>query len=111
MVNQNVIEALRNREQAFLSSLGYKPSYMWALRVIEGLSLIILIVVGALFLGSSERKNPGEEKKARRVTLNFRIFQAQYLSVYLVVMLADWLQGTNMYTLYSSYGVDVGTLF
>ena len=26
-------------------------------------------------------------------------------------MLADWLQGTNMYTLYSSYGVDVGTLF
>lgn len=26
-------------------------------------------------------------------------------------MLADWLQGTNMYTLYSSYGVSVGTLF
>lgn len=26
-------------------------------------------------------------------------------------MLADWLQGTNMYTLYQSYGVDVGTLF
>ena len=111
VVNSNVIDALYNREQAFLSSLGYKPSYMWALRVIEGLSFIILIVVGALFLGSSERKSRGEEKKARRVTLNFRIFQAQYLSVYLVVMLADWLQGTNMYTLYSSYGVDVGTLF
>lgn len=31
--------------------------------------------------------------------------------VYLTVMLADWLQGTNMYTLYQSYGVDVGTLF
>lgn len=26
-------------------------------------------------------------------------------------MLADWLQGTNMYTLYQSYGVDVGMLF
>ncbi len=26
-------------------------------------------------------------------------------------MLADWLQGTNMYTLYQSYGVDVGALF
>ena len=30
---------------------------------------------------------------------------------YLIVMLADWLQGTNMYTLYSSYGVSIGTLF
>lgn len=38
-------------------------------------------------------------------------FQWSYLSVYLTVMLADWLQGTNMYTLYQSYGVDVGTLF
>lgn len=26
-------------------------------------------------------------------------------------MLADWLQGTNMYTLYLSYEVDVGMLF
>eukprot|EP01035_Chromulina_nebulosa_P020887 gene20887-27075_t len=26
-------------------------------------------------------------------------------------MLADWLQGTNMYTLYASYGVDIGSLF
>ncbi len=41
----------------------------------------------------------------------FRWFQFQYLSVYFVVMLADWLQGPNMYSLYSSYGVDVGTLF
>eukprot|EP00597_Dinobryon_sp_UTEXLB2267_P001631 CAMPEP_0170080960 /NCGR_PEP_ID=MMETSP0019_2-20121128/16952_1 /TAXON_ID=98059 /ORGANISM="Dinobryon sp., Strain UTEXLB2267" /LENGTH=415 /DNA_ID=CAMNT_0010295161 /DNA_START=193 /DNA_END=1440 /DNA_ORIENTATION=- len=42
---------------------------------------------------------------------SFRLFQVQYLTVYLIIMLADWLQGTNMYTLYSSYGVDVGTLF
>ncbi|KAJ1419018.1 hypothetical protein B484DRAFT_333619 [Ochromonadaceae sp. CCMP2298] len=45
------------------------------------------------------------------MTTEFRMFQAQYLSVYLTIMLADWLQGTNMYTLYSSYGVNVGTLF
>jgi hypothetical protein len=31
----------------------------------------------------------------------FRRFQAHYLTAFLVVMLADWLQGTNMYTLYS----------
>ncbi|CAM9531165.1 unnamed protein product [Scytosiphon promiscuus] len=44
-------------------------------------------------------------------TTRFRRFQYKYLVVYLTVMLADWLQGTNMYTLYQSYGVDVGTLF
>ena len=46
-----------------------------------------------------------------KYSIDFRIFQLQYLSVYLIVMLPDWLQGTNMYTLYSSYGVNVGTLF
>ncbi|CAD7933645.1 unnamed protein product [Amoebophrya sp. A120] len=43
---------------------------------------------------------------------SFRTFQLKYLSVYLTIMLADWLQGTNMYTLYEDeYGVDTGTLF
>ena len=41
----------------------------------------------------------------------FRRFQVQYLAVYLTVMLADWLQGTNMYTLYQSYNMDIGALF
>lgn len=43
--------------------------------------------------------------------LPFLRFQYKYLVVYLTVMLADWLQGTNMYTLYQSYDMDVGTLF
>ena len=31
--------------------------------------------------------------------------------MYLVIMLADWLQGTHMYTLYNSaYGLNPGTL-
>lgn len=30
-----------------------------------------------------------------------RVLQWQYLTVYFIVMLADWLQGTNMYTLYA----------
>jgi len=51
------------------------------------------------------------EADAALPSTEFRWFQLQYLSVYLVVMLADWLQGPNMYSLYSSYGVDVGTLF
>jgi hypothetical protein len=37
--------------------------------------------------------------------VEFRWFQAQYLVVYLVIMLADWLQGTNMYTLYHVSGL------
>ncbi|KAF0697799.1 Aste57867_11542 [Aphanomyces stellatus] len=42
---------------------------------------------------------------------DFVVFQREYLVVYWTVMFADWLQGPNMYTLYQSYGVDVGTLF
>lgn len=41
----------------------------------------------------------------------FRKFQRQYLVVYIIIMLADWLQGTNMYTLYKSYDVNIGALF
>lgn len=33
----------------------------------------------------------------------FRVFQVQYLFVYLLTMFADWLQGTHMYVLYESY--------
>ena len=48
---------------------------------------------------------------------DFASFQRSYLSVYVIIMLADWMQGTHMYTLYSSYAkeegsnVAVGTLF
>ena len=33
----------------------------------------------------------------------FRLFQTQYLVVYLLTMYADWLQGTHMYALYEGY--------
>jgi len=41
----------------------------------------------------------------------FNSFRKSYLSVYLVVMLADWMQGTHMYTLYLSYNVNISALF
>eukprot|EP00658_Telonema_sp_P-2_P078038 TRINITY_DN7217_c0_g3_i2.p1 TRINITY_DN7217_c0_g3~~TRINITY_DN7217_c0_g3_i2.p1 ORF type:complete len:435 (-),score=106.81 TRINITY_DN7217_c0_g3_i2:242-1546(-) len=44
-------------------------------------------------------------------SVEFASFQRKYLFVYLTIFLADWLQGTNMYTLYMSYEVDVGALF
>ena len=44
---------------------------------------------------------------AHEVTWKFRKFQLSYLIVYLIIMLADWLQGTNMYTLYSVRDEDI----
>ncbi|EKX35984.1 hypothetical protein GUITHDRAFT_50886, partial [Guillardia theta CCMP2712] len=41
----------------------------------------------------------------------FKAFQRQWLVVYLLTMLADWLQGTHMYTLYTEYNQPVGTLY
>jgi MFS transporter, MFS domain-containing protein family, molybdate-anion transporter len=41
----------------------------------------------------------------------FHSFRRQYMVVYVIIMLADWMQGTHMYTLYLSYGVNISTLF
>lgn len=41
----------------------------------------------------------------------FDTFRRSYLSVYIVIMLADWMQGTHMYTLYLSYNVNISALF
>eukprot|EP01036_Dinobryon_divergens_P040509 gene40509-53570_t len=80
---------------------------VWALRTIEvQTGLLILMTILQQFVGSGD-----ESKVNSKPTTKFRWFQLQYLSVYLIIMLADWLQGTNMYTLYMSYGMSVGTLF
>ncbi|KAJ8612095.1 hypothetical protein CTAYLR_002422 [Chrysophaeum taylorii] len=57
--------------------------------------------------GTNKTSSKVEGSKVRE----FRAFQLEYLLVYLTVMLADWLQGTNMYTLYSGYGFPVSQLF
>lgn len=56
---------------------------------------------------ASNASNEGLRAQRR----SFRRFQVTYLTVYLITMLADWLQGTNMYTLYSGYDMPVSTLF
>jgi len=55
--------------------------------------------------GSGETKPRGEQLPT------FRAFQRKYLTVYAIIMMADWFQGTNMYTLYMSYGVNISALF
>jgi MFS transporter, MFS domain-containing protein family, molybdate-anion transporter len=59
---------------------------------------------------SNSNQNADEQPSGERLK-EFRAFQRQYLIVYTIVMMADWLQGTNMYTLYQSYNVDISTLF
>ena len=92
----------------------------WALQTI----LLLFSIICLLFIvefqlparGEKEHKRRLEEKqhdqRQKSSLMNsFHWFQVQYLTVYLLIMLADWLQGTNMYTLYASYNVDIGSLF
>merc|ERR1719478_193865 len=84
----------------------------WAIRlfaVLAGITLSFAALQRKLTTdpttAASETKPSGE-----RLPL-FRRHQRRYLIVYYIVMLADWLQGTNMYTLYSSYEVNISALF
>ena len=78
----------------------------WAVNLIGSLLLLVLM---ATFLQQYVAAREFDVKSTHnrnnttttKVSISFRIFQLKYLSVYLITMLADWLQGTNMYTLYS----------
>jgi MFS family permease len=50
-------------------------------------------------------------KNRHQLNIDFLAFRRTYMLVYLVIMLADWMQGTHMYTLYLSYGVNISALF
>mmetsp|Transcript_45777 Transcript_45777/g.111448 ORF Transcript_45777/g.111448 Transcript_45777/m.111448 type:complete len:499 (-) Transcript_45777:41-1537(-) len=58
----------------------------------------------------SKRQDDDDDDDEERPA-DFKAFQIQWLGVYLVTMLADWLQGTHMYTLYTSYQQPAGVLF
>lgn len=60
---------------------------------------------------SSSSSNRRHKKTRHELHDEFNIFRHQYLAVYLVIMLADWMQGTHMYTLYLSYNVNISALF
>lgn len=69
----------------------------WALKTVVLLTgIIVVIFIIQFFVVSSV-----EAVSAPKKSVEFRWFQFQYLSVFLIIMLADWLQGTNMYTLYA----------
>merc|ERR1719162_345295 len=63
----------------------------------------------AVLSGKEDKEN--KAKPSGEDVGRFRKFQRQFLVVYVIIMTADWLQGTNMYTLYMSYNVSISTLF
>lgn len=60
--------------------------------------------------GESRGRENGK-KTRRELHKEFDAFRGQYILVYMVIMLADWMQGTHMYTLYLSYNVNISALF
>ena len=76
---------------------------------------VLALVLGALSalkaLRTASDTSEGITAADAKKLATFSGFQREYLAVYLIIMLADWLQGTNMYTLYSGYGVSVSALF
>ena len=57
------------------------------------------------------KMSAAETEKHHKLLQEFHVFRHKYILVYLIIMLADWMQGTHMYTLYLSYGVNISALF
>lgn len=83
----------------------------WAIQVFLGVSGVTLCVALAQRVMDKDSGDATSARPSGPKVAAFRAFQRQYLVVYSIVMMADWLQGTNMYTLYQSYNVDISTLF
>ena len=83
----------------------------WALYPFYG--LMVILTVGMATLKSSADGNATGELSKKELVLrsDFEAFKRGYFVLYVVLMLSDWVQGTNMYTLYQGYGVDINTLF
>lgn len=73
----------------------------------------LLIIVGcvSMIYSPATEAGKGNTKVDAKLVKDFRSFQSKYVTVFAVIMLADWMQGTHMYTLYMSYGVNVSALF
>ena len=113
----------------------YLPDWPeWALDILlimTGLLTISLVITSLLFTPDDVQEDHiAEEKEKEAIKKHeengviakeahhthvlhneFNAFRRQYMIVYLIIMLADWMQGTHMYTLYLSYNVNISALF
>lgn len=100
---------------------GILPDWpQWAVSLLLAMSaaLAVTLLVNDFYTPGDETETLEEQKllKSSHKThdalhAEFNTFRRSYLSVYLVIMLADWMQGTHMYTLYLSYNVNISALF
>lgn len=77
-------------------------------------ALLAVVLVTTSFISSSTKEEKSENEDGettKKQKAEFDAFKRQYLTVYMIIMLADWMQGTHMYTLYLSYGVNISALF
>lgn len=85
----------------------------WAVRTFAALAVFTMSFAGLQKKFAPDAKDEDADSKpiVGKQVPEFRAFQRRYLVVYYIIMLADWLQGTNMYSLYSSYEVNISALF
>eukprot|EP00560_Eucampia_antarctica_P003387 CAMPEP_0197832566 /NCGR_PEP_ID=MMETSP1437-20131217/15275_1 /TAXON_ID=49252 ORGANISM="Eucampia antarctica, Strain CCMP1452" /NCGR_SAMPLE_ID=MMETSP1437 /ASSEMBLY_ACC=CAM_ASM_001096 /LENGTH=484 /DNA_ID=CAMNT_0043435999 /DNA_START=58 /DNA_END=1512 /DNA_ORIENTATION=- len=99
---------------------------VWAMNLLITMSILLVItyIFTSFFTPNdeiTEEKKKTDKSKGESDTVNgksnkelrkeFDSFRRKYITVYLVIMLADWMQGTHMYTLYLSYNVNISALF
>lgn len=77
--------------------------------------LMVTFVLTSFYTPEYEMLSPSStsQSDSQKASLHksFDQFRRKYIVVYLVIMLADWMQGTHMYTLYLSYNVNISALF
>ncbi len=71
--------------------------------LLAGLSLILFAV--HRLKHQSKETHDKVSRSAYCPSKEFYAFQKEYLTVYALVIFADWLQGTNMYLLYQVRGI------
>jgi len=89
----------------------------WALDVLLVMTLLLVVIsIATQFFytqddATTEGRKTQSDDNDDSLKKEFEGFRRKYITVYLVIMLADWMQGTHMYTLYLSYNVNVSALF
>lgn len=84
---------------------------MKLLGLMSVLLVVVLIIYNIAPTPDDEKETDKTAKTQKALRNDFNKFRRSYLAVYMVIMLADWMQGTHMYTLYLSYNVNISALF
>ena len=103
---------------------GFLPDWPeWALDILIVMTvlLVVTLILTSFYTPEDEVSSPSKDDKnssskvksedQKKLHKEFDAFRHKYILVYLVIMLADWMQGTHMYTLYLSYNVNISALF